>query len=39
MVAFHVIGLYEQMTLLKNEGVTFKDEYHVDLKKHKWNIL
>lgn len=30
-------GWSEQINLLKKEGVTFKDEYHVDLKKHKWN--
>ena len=31
-------GWDEQISLLKSEGVTFKDEYHVDMKKHKWNI-
>lgn len=31
-------GWEEQIFLLKNEGVTFKDDYHVDLKKHQWNI-
>lgn len=33
-----VPGWTEQISLLKSEGVTFKDEFHVDLKKHKWNI-
>lgn len=28
----------EQKILLENEGVTFKDNLHVDLKKHKWII-
>lgn len=31
-------GWNEQVLLLKSEGVTFKDEFHVDLKKHQWNI-
>lgn len=31
-------GFYEQKELLKAEGITFKDDFHVDLKKHKWNI-
>ena len=31
-------GWNEQVILLKNEGVKFKDEFHVDLKKHKWTI-
>lgn len=31
-------GWPEQIDLLKREGVTFKDDYHVDLKKHQWNI-
>lgn len=31
-------GWDEQMDLLKNEGVTFKNNLCVDLKKHKWNI-
>jgi len=31
-------GWIEQADLLKNEGVAFKDEFHVDLKKHKWKI-
>lgn len=29
-------GWEEQYVLLKAEGITFKDEVHVDLKKHKW---
>ena len=33
-----VPGWEEQITLLKSEGVTFKDSYHVDLKKHQWNL-
>ena len=28
----------EQVVLLKKEGVTFKDENHVDLKRHQWKI-
>lgn len=28
----------DQVFLLKKEGVTFKDENHVDLKQHQWNI-
>lgn len=28
----------EQRSLLEKEGVIFKDEFHVDLKKHKWKI-
>lgn len=31
-------GWNEQISLLKSEGVTFRDECHVDLKKHRWNI-
>ena len=31
-------GWEEQSVLLKKEGITFKDQNHVDLKKHKWNI-
>lgn len=31
-------GFLEQKELLLSEGVTFKDDFHVDLKKHKWNI-
>ena len=30
-------GWYEQPQLLKREGVTFKKENVVDLKKHQWN--
>lgn len=33
-----VPGWTNQKKLLESEGVTFKDEFHVDLKKHKWNI-
>ncbi len=28
----------EQKMLLENEGVTFKDETHVNIKKHKWDM-
>ena len=28
----------EQRELLTKEGVTFKDEEHVNLKEHRWNI-
>ena len=28
----------EQKELLEKEGVTFKDDHHVDLKKHQWKI-
>ncbi|MCI8411064.1 MAG: methylated-DNA--[protein]-cysteine S-methyltransferase [Clostridia bacterium] len=28
----------EQIDLLKSEGVTFKSDFCVDLKKHQWNI-
>ncbi len=31
-----VPGWSEQRTLLENEGVTFKENGHVDLKKHIW---
>lgn len=31
-----VPGWDEQKFLLEKEGVTFRDEFHVDLKKHKW---
>lgn len=31
-------GWHEQIDLLKSEGVTFKDDFCVDLKKHQWNI-
>ncbi len=27
-----------QKQLLENERVLFKDEFHVDTKKYKWNI-
>ena len=28
----------EQKRLLQEEGITFRDENHVDIKKHKWKI-
>lgn len=28
----------EQKRLLENEGITFKDEIHVDIKKYQWKI-
>ena len=31
-------GWDEQIVLLKREGITFKDNYCVDLKKHQWKI-
>jgi methylated-DNA-protein-cysteine methyltransferase-like protein len=31
-------GWNEQISLLKIEGVTFRDDCHVDLKKHRWKI-
>lgn len=31
-------GWSEQVDLLKEDGVTFKNEFCVDLKKHHWNI-
>lgn len=31
-------GWIEQKDLLISEGVTFKNELCVDLKKHQWNI-
>lgn len=31
-------GWNEQVDLLKSEGITFKDDLHVDLKKHKWIV-
>lgn len=31
-------GWNEQADLLKSEGVTFKDDLHVDVKKHRWII-
>lgn len=33
-----VPGWEEQKSLLESEGVTFKDDLHVNLKKHKWKI-
>lgn len=30
-------GWPQQKLLLEKEGITFKDDYHVDLKKHKWD--
>ena len=32
-----VPGWFEQKELLEKEGITFKDDHHVDLKKHQWN--
>ena len=32
-------GWTEQRTLLENEGVTFRPNCHVDMKKHLWEIL
>lgn len=32
-----VPGWHEQKELLLEEGVSFKDENHVDIKKHKWD--
>lgn len=31
-------GWTEQIELLKNKGVTFKNDFCVDLKKHQWKI-
>ena len=31
-------GWYEQYYLLKQEGVTFKNENHVNIKKHLWDV-
>lgn len=31
-------GWREQKKKLMTEGVKFKDERHIDLKKHKWNL-
>lgn len=28
----------QQKSLLLDEGITFKDECHVDIKQHKWTI-
>ena len=33
-----VPGWREQAELLRQEGVSLKDSYHVDLKKHQWDI-
>ncbi len=33
-----VPGWREQAELLRREGVSLKDRYHVDLKKHQWDI-
>ena len=33
-----VPGWDEQYFFLKNEGITFKDDFHVDLEKHLWKI-
>ena len=33
-----VPGWFEQKELLEKEGITFKDNHHVDLKKHQWKI-
>ena len=33
-----VPGWFEQKELLEKEGITFKDDHHVDLKKHQWKI-
>lgn len=33
-----VPGWDEQIVLLQSEGITFKDNLHVDLKKHLWNM-
>lgn len=33
-----VPGWDEQIDLLQNEGITFKDTLHVDLKKHLWDM-
>lgn len=31
-------GWLEQKQLLLDEGITFKDPLHVNLKQHRWNI-
>lgn len=31
-----VPGWNKQRLLLENEGITFKDDFHVNLKKHLW---
>lgn len=33
-----VPGWHKQKILLISEGITFKDEQHVDMKKHKWHL-
>lgn len=33
-----VPGWEEQKKLLTEEGITFRDEFHIDLKKHNWQI-
>lgn len=33
-----VPGWYEQGELLRHEGVVMKNENHVDLKKHRWEM-
>lgn len=33
-----VPGWSEQMILLKQEGIKFKDEYHINLKEYQWKI-
>ena len=33
-----VPGWFEQKELLEKEGITFKDDHHVDLKKHQWKM-
>ncbi len=33
-----VPGWNEQIVLLQKEGITFKDNLHVDLKKHLWDM-
>ena len=33
-----VPGWNEQIVLLQSEGITFKDNLHVDLKKHLWDM-
>lgn len=30
-------GWLEQASLLRDEGVSLKDEHHVDLKQHRWD--
>lgn len=33
-----VPGWHEQKVLLLSEKITFKDDQHVDVKKHKWQL-